>query len=191
MTTIRRSGIAALLAGHCAGMLDLVALPVWVGGALIGSFGLGPQQAGLLASLFLAGQVVSSMLLAPRFARIPGRAVAVAGFAVAGLAFLGVTAATGSYPLMAGLHFIGGLGAGAALSMTHGTIGRSANPHRLFAIAGFALALFGIFILGGGSRLVSVHGGAALFMLFAGVMLVALLVAAVAFPRADAGSADT
>jgi predicted MFS family arabinose efflux permease len=188
MTTLSRGGIAALLAAHCAGMLDLVALPVWVGGALIGSFKLEPQQAGLLASLFLGGQVVSSMLLAPRVARVPARATAVAGFAVAGLAFLGVAAATHSYLVMALLHFVGGLGAGCALSVTHGTIGRTANPHRLFAIAGFALALFGIFILGGGSKLVSAQGGAALFMVFAAVMLVALVVAALAFPRV---SADT
>lgn len=36
---------------HCAGMVDLVALPVWVG-TLIGAYRLDPQKAGLLATLF-------------------------------------------------------------------------------------------------------------------------------------------
>ena len=33
------AGAAALVIGHCAGMLDLVALPVWVGAALGENFG--------------------------------------------------------------------------------------------------------------------------------------------------------
>ncbi len=28
---LRAAGLIALVTGHCAGMLDLVALPVWVG----------------------------------------------------------------------------------------------------------------------------------------------------------------
>lgn len=180
MNTTSRGRGAALLVGHCAGMLDLVALPIWVG-ALIGWYKLDPQQAGLLASLFLGGQVVSSVVLAPVFLRLPFRIAAAAGFAVAALSFLGVSLSS-AYPVMAVLHFAGGVGAGCALSVTHGLIGRSANPHRLFAAAGFALALFGILMLGGGSRLLAVQGGAALFALFAVVMLVACIAAASRFP---------
>jgi hypothetical protein len=62
---------------------------------------------------------------------------------VAALSFLGVSLPT-SYPVMALLNFTGGLGAGCALSVAHGVTGRSVNRHRLFAAAGFALALFGI-----------------------------------------------
>ncbi|MBL8303384.1 MAG: MFS transporter, partial [Ideonella sp.] len=47
-------GRAALRVAHCAGMVDLVALPVWVG-ALIAHYRFDPQQAGLLATLFLVG----------------------------------------------------------------------------------------------------------------------------------------
>ena len=71
-------GRAALMVAHCAGMVDLVALPVWVG-TLIGRYGLDPQQAGLLATLFLGGAVVASVLLAPQFHRLPGRLVATLG----------------------------------------------------------------------------------------------------------------
>jgi len=186
MMNITRSGKAALLAGHCAGMVDMVALPIWVG-TLIGWYKLDPQQAGLLLSLFLAGQVISSVVLAPLFSRLPARAAVVGGFAVAALSFLGV-GQSGQYPTMLALHFVGGLGAGCALSVVHGTIGRSANPHGLFAMAGFALAVFGLFMLGGGTKLVATLGGAALFVLFAAVMAVALLAALAAFPRGSSAT---
>lgn len=186
MSNITRRGKAALLTAHCAGMVDMVSLPIWMG-TLIGWYGLDPQRAGLLVSLFLTGQVISSLVLAPMFTRVPARTTAVAGFAIAMLSFLGVSQ-SGHYPSMLALHLVGGLGAGCALSVTHGTVGCSANPHSLFAAASFALATFGLFVLGGGTKLVAVQGGAALFMLFAAVMLVALLVAAVAFPGLATGT---
>ena len=75
-------GRIALMVAHCAGMVDLVALPVWVG-ALIAQYGFSPAQAGGLATLFLIGAVVSSLFFAPRFNRIDARLVAAAGFALA------------------------------------------------------------------------------------------------------------
>jgi predicted MFS family arabinose efflux permease len=186
MSHITKSGKAALLVGHCAGMVDMVGLPIWVG-TLIGWYKLDPQLAGLLVSCFLGGQVISSIVLAPLVTRIPAVAVAVGGFAVAGLSFLGVSQFT-DYPTMLALHLVGGLGAGCSLSVTHGMIGRSANPHRLFATAGFALSVFGLLLLGGGTKLVAVQGGAALFLLFAGVMLLAVLAALAAFPQGNAGA---
>jgi len=181
MKALSHTSTAALLVGHCAGMLDLVALPVWIG-ALVGWYRLDPQQAGLLASLFLGGQVVSSLLLAPRFSRLAPRPLALAGFGLAGLSFFGVTATQALLP-MALLHFAGGVGAGCALSITHGTMGRSANPHRLFAHAGLALAVFGILMLGAGSALVQQRGGAALFLLFSVVMAAAVIAAWLGYPR--------
>jgi predicted MFS family arabinose efflux permease len=186
MTEITRTGKAALLVGHCAGMLDLVALPIWVG-TLIGWYKLDPQQAGLLVSLFLAGQVISSVVLAPMFTRIPARIAAIGGFTVAALSFLGVSQSAAYLPMMV-LHLVGGLGAGCALSVTHGTIGRSGNPHRLFAAAGLALGIFALFMLGGGTKLATSQGGGALFLLFAGVMLVAVIAAMAGFPDSGAGT---
>ena len=165
-------------------MIDMVALPVWVG-ALIGWYGFDPQQAGLLATLFLAGQVTSSLFFAPRFGRFPVRWAAVTGFMIAALAFVGVSVVR-AYPLLAAFHLIGGLGAGCALSMTHGLVGRSANPHRLFAYAGFALGILGIVILGGGPKLVAASGAPILFLLFGGVMIIAMLAVAGVYPRAVA-----
>ena len=169
-----RAPEGALIVAHCAGMLDLVALPVWMGAALIGSLQLDPQQAGLLVTLFLGGQVVANLLLAPRFGRLSPRLLMTVGFALATLAFIGVFAAN-TYVLMALLHLLGGVGAGTALSCTHGLMGRSQNPHRLFALAGLALGLFGILVLGSGPVIVAKMGGAFLFLLFAFACLVAAL----------------
>lgn len=85
-TTEKWPGRIALMVAHCAGMVDLVALPVWVG-TLISAYGFDPQQAGGLATLFLVGAVVSSLYLAPRFNRLNRKLVAVSGFATAGIAF--------------------------------------------------------------------------------------------------------
>src|SRR5205085_1094517 len=81
------------------------------------------------------------------------------------------------------LHALAGATAACGLSFTHGTIARSANPHRLFAIVGMALGVFAILFLGMTPNLVARFGGAALFVVFAGVMAVAALAAALAFPK--------
>jgi predicted MFS family arabinose efflux permease len=180
-TTEKWPGRIALMVGHCAGMVDLVALPVWVG-ALIAAYKFDPQQAGGLATLFLLGAVVASLTLAPRFNRINGRLAATLGFGFAALAFLFAATQTGYGPLAAA-HVVAGLSAGSALSFTHGTIGRSANPHRLFAIVGAALGVFAIVFLGATPNLIAQFGGSALFLVFAAVMALAAIVAAAMFPR--------
>lgn len=187
--TDRWPGRLALMVAHCAGMVDLVALPVWVG-TLIAQYKLDPQQAGGLATLFLAGAVVSSLFFAPRFNRFNGRIAAAAGFAVAGAAFFGVSASA-DYATMAALHALAGFSAGCGLSFTHGTIGRSAKPHRLFAIVGTALGVFAIVFLGATPGLVNGFGGPVLFKVFAGLMLISACVSALAFPTVGSGRQAT
>lgn len=183
ITTNSLRGRVALMVGHCAGMVDLVALPVWVG-TLISVYRFDPQQAGLLATLFLAGAVAASLVLAPFFQLLRGRSVATAGFACAAVAFAAAST-TQQFGLLALLHGVAGVAAGAALSVTHGTIARSLNPHRLFAVVGMALGVFAIAFLGGTPVLVAQQGGPVLFQVFAGVMAVGALTAAVAFPVSD------
>lgn len=179
--------IAALLLGHCAGMLDLAGLPVWVGANLIGFYKFDPQKAGLLASVFLLCAVIASMVLAPRYGRVSARGVTVLGYAVAALAFVALgTLAGHDYMTMLVLHAIGGLGAGSALTMVDGTMGRSDNPHRMFAYAGMSVAVFGILVLGGGVAIISQFGGTALWFLFAAVMGLAALLALLVFPKVPA-----
>ncbi len=183
ITTSSVRGRIALMSGHCAGMVDLVALPVWVG-ALIAHYRFDPQQAGMLASLFLFGAVLASLLVAPRFNRLSGRLVAVAGFGVAaaGFAFASTTTEFGQ---LAVAHGLCGMAAGAALSVTHGTVARSGHPHRLFALLGIALGIFAIVFMAATPGIVARAGGPALFKVFAGVMLVGAVAAALAFPRPD------
>ena len=47
-TTENKRGVLALVVGHCAGMIDLIGLPVWVG-SLISQYKFDPQQAGGLS----------------------------------------------------------------------------------------------------------------------------------------------
>jgi predicted MFS family arabinose efflux permease len=187
-TTDNWRGRAALMVAHCAGMVDLVALPVWVG-TLMAHYRFDPQQAGALATLFLAGAVAASLFIAPRFHRLRGRPLATGAFALAALAFFGAANTTEFGPL-ALLHVLGGVAAGTGLSVTHGTIGRSANPHKLFGIVGAALGVFAVVFLGATPQLVAAAGGPALFQVFGAVMLVAALVAAAAFPSAQGRAAD-
>jgi len=173
-------GTGALMFAHCAGMVDIVALPVWVG-TLIGSYRFDPQQAGLLATLFLAAAVASSVFFSPRLNRLPARVMVTIGFCVAMLSFFGMVSID-RYPVMAVLHAVAGFAVGCSLSFTHGVIGRSRNPHRLFAIAGLALGIFAIAFLGATPGLIAAHGGPTLFRVFAAVMGVAAIASACAFP---------
>lgn len=183
-----KAGVAALLVAHCAGMVDLVALPVWMG-ALIAHHRLDPQRAGALVTLFLAGAVVASVLCAPRFGRLPARALATGGFAVSALAFVLLARTPPSaWGTMAALHALGGVAAGTALSMTHGSIGRGGNPHRLFAYAGLALGLFALAFMVAVPPLTAARGASAFFVVLAGVMAVAAAVAMVAFPSLGGGA---
>jgi predicted MFS family arabinose efflux permease len=189
VTTDSKRGRLALMVAHCAGMVDLVALPVWVG-TLIARYGFDPQQAGALATLFLVGAVVASLVLAPRFGRLLGRACAALGFGAAAAAF-GAASLRQDMAVMAVLHALAGVATGTALSVTHGTIARAANPHRLFAIVGMALGVFAIAFFAAVPPLVAAVGGPALFRVFAGVMAAAAVVALLAFPQAVAPAAGT
>ena len=183
-TTTSRAGRLVLMTSHCAGMVDMVALPLWVG-TLVAAYMLDPQQAGGLVTLFLLGAVVASMLFAPRFNRIDGRLAASVGFAVASVCFF-ASATSRRFELLALLHVVGGVAAGTGLSFTHGTIGRSASPHRLFGMAGMALGVFAVLLLGAAPQLMARFGGAALFCALGVAMAIAALLAAWGFPVADA-----
>lgn len=174
-------GIVALMVSHCAGMLDLIALPLWVG-TLIAQYRFNPQQAGTLPTLFLIGASLSSIFFASRFNRVNAKLAVVIGFAAAALTFALCFGQT-TMAVLAPLHFAGGLAVGTALSSTHGTIGRALNPHRVFAWAGLAIGVFGIVFFGGTPGVLAKFGGATLFIVFAGIMGLAALTGLLFFPR--------
>lgn len=180
-TTETLRGRVALCIAHVAGMIDMVALPVWVG-TLIARYQFTPQQSGGLATLFLAGVVVASLVCAPRFNRFPARLVVPAGFGLAAIAFVLATLSV-RYEILALAHVLGGIATGCSLSFTHGTMGRSRNPHRMFAAAQFSLGVFSIAFLGAMPLVVERWGGQALFMVFGAVMAIAAVATALFFPQ--------
>ncbi|WP_368517631.1 MFS transporter [Rhizobium sp.] len=171
----------ALLIAHVAGMIDLVALPVWIS-TLITEYHFDPQQAGAMVTLFLVGTVAASLLFAPRFNDFNGRIVTTVSLALAATAWAAATQQTQFIP-MAMCHAAAGFTAGTALSFTHGTIGRSLNPHRLFAMAGAAIGIFGTVFLGMVPKLVATHGREMVFLVFCGLMILASLTSLLAFPK--------
>jgi predicted MFS family arabinose efflux permease len=78
---------------------------------------------------------------------------------------------------------------GAALSVTHGTIARSARPHRLFAIVSTALGIFAVVFFGVTPHLIGTTVGPALFVVFSIVMAVAMLTCFVLFPTSSTATA--
>ncbi len=173
-------GAGTLVVAHMIGMIDLVALPVWVG-ALQGQFGFSLQQAGGLATLFLLGAVLASVVLATRLNGLDRKMVAVLGFGAAAAVFFAASLRS-DFGSLAALHALAGVAVGAGLSMVHGAIGRAENPHRLFATAGIALGLFAILFLAIAPQILIAQGGPALFVIFAAVMAVAALAALIGFP---------
>lgn len=175
-----KPGILALMLAHCAGMVDLVALPVWVG-TLVAYYKFDPQGAGGLPTVFLIGASIASVVIAPRLNSLSARSIAVSGFALAAL-LLFSCAATEVYGVLLSLHLLGGVAIGSALSVTHGTIGQSSNPHRLFGLSGLAVGILGIVFLGGAPGVIANIGGQALFLLLGSLMSLAALISLLFFP---------
>jgi MFS family permease len=171
---------AILMLCHFVGMVDLVALPVWVG-ALVQHYGFDLEHAGMTVTAFLLGAVAASLAAAPRFNRLPRTACAVGGYGIAALAFFSASQIH-DFGLLAALHLVAGLATGTALSVTHGTIGRSGSPHRLFAVVGTALGIGAVVFYAAVPPAVAAHGGAMLFKVFGGLMALAAL-AATRFPQ--------
>lgn len=174
-----------LMLSHFTGMIDLVALPVWVG-ALVQHYGYDLEHAGMTVTTFLLGAVAASLFAAPRFHRLPRRWCAVGGYGSAAVAFA-LASQTHSIALLLPLHALAGLAVGTGLSMVHGAIGRSANPHRLFAMAGTALGVGAVFFYAAVPPAIAAGGGAVLFMVFAGLMAASAL-ACLAFPAVQQDS---
>src|SRR5450830_1835777 len=123
-------GRAVLTLAHVAGMVDMVALPLWIG-ALMQYYQFSAPQAGGTVSLFLLAVVLVSSVLAPHFSCLPHRLMAAGGFTVTACAFLLAYFQQSSpehWGWLVALHGLAGAGIGCSLSVTHGAIGRNSNP---------------------------------------------------------------
>lgn len=178
-------GIAALYVGHAAGTIDLAALPLWLG-ALMALYQLAPEQAGMTVSLFLAGVVVASAILAPKFDRLRPRWIAVSGFGASAICFLfasRLSVAPDSYDALLIIHGIAGLCTGSGLSMIHGSMGRTNNPHRHFGLANAAIGLLVILMFTVLPGQIAHHGGQTVFVAFSIVMTAGAMAALLFFPK--------
>ncbi|MEM1143060.1 MAG: MFS transporter, partial [Pseudomonadota bacterium] len=181
-------GRIALCTGHIAGMIDLAALPFWVG-VLISHYQFSPQQAGGLATLFLIGVVVSSLFWSARFHRVRAGIPVPLGYFLSAICFL-LISQNDEYPILAALHAIGGLATGMSLSFTHGTIGRSESPHRLFGIAQISLGASAVLFIGIVPPLIEAQGPPSVFLVISSIMFLAGVVTSLAFPRGGVVSED-
>lgn len=183
-------GIATLYTGHMAGTIDLAALPLWIG-VLMANYGLAPQQAGLTVTMFLAGIVVASAVLAPRFDRLRPRWIATLGYFAAAVCFLLsllLPVAPGSFQSLLVIHAIAGLCVGSGLSMVHGSIGRTQNPHRHFGFANVMVGIMAIFMFAILPGQITLHGGQAMFVAFIIVMTMTGSAALLFYPESSANA---
>lgn len=183
----------SLSIGHMAGMIDLAALPLWIG-TLMQHYRFPPEQAGLTTTTFLGAVMAASCFLAPRFHRLHHRGVACCGFVLATLAFFlasWLTIGHDAFPTLLLLHALAGLGAGAGLSVTHGLMGRTTNPHRLFGIANMTMGFLAIIMFAVLPGLIGHFGGQVLFVALASTMAFASVSALAFLPSLKQGEADT
>src|SRR5712664_3148485 len=103
-------GRTVLMLAHVAGMIDLVALPVWVGTTLIGQYHFSPPLAGAMVTAYLSAAVTGSLTFAPRFHRLAAQRMAPMGYAIAAGAFILLTT-TANPAVMIALHVLAGFGA--------------------------------------------------------------------------------
>lgn len=169
---------------HVVCLLDLVALPLWIGG-LIQFYKLSPVQAGGTVTSFLVSVVIASAILAPLYEKLPHRIVVTLGFIVSALAFgyvATVPVAEASFQFLVTMHAIAGLATGAALSMTHGTIGRTENPHSLFGWLNATVGIFAIIFFAVVPGLIQTVGAHVVFQVFAAAMTIGAIAAVIGFP---------
>jgi predicted MFS family arabinose efflux permease len=83
-----------------------------------------------------------------------------------------------------------GLGVGCALSFTHGAIGRSANPHRLFAVVNIALGLFALGFLASMPQAIVAAGATTFFTALALLMALAAVTVGLFFPAVPAHTVE-
>jgi predicted MFS family arabinose efflux permease len=173
-------GRLVLVVCNVSGMVDLVALPLWVG-ALMQSRGLDAQSAGMMVTTYILGVFGGSLFFAPRLGRISSRLCALAGFGTGAAAFFGLAFTEAVGPMLI-LHALAGIGAGCGLSFTHGTIGRSHDPHRVFGLCSFGTGVFAIAFFATLPAAIAAHGASALFVVLAGLLAIASVLAAIGFP---------
>lgn len=129
--------LSAFAAAYGVGLLALIALPFTVG-ANMSTLGVDEAQAGLLSTVEFVGVFLTSVMLAPRVAKINRRKVAFVGAAMVVVANLACVVFS-SYEMLMVLRPIAGLGAGLALATGNATVANADQPEKF---AGYMTGLF-------------------------------------------------
>lgn len=181
MQQLAKRNIFALMTAHCAGMIDLVVLPIWIG-VLVAYYHFDFKSAGLLVTLFLGGVTCASYISSFLLNRVNIKVFIVGGYFIASILFF-ICFSQSSLHSLSLLHFFAGGCVGLALSFTHGIVGKNTNPHRLFALLGMSLGIFSIFFMAATSHIIQSFGGNILFVILAIVMASAAIINAIFFPE--------
>jgi len=123
--------LLGVFAGFVVAYAGTNALPLLIG-SLIDGVGLDEAAAGLLGSLELGGLALASLLLAPRVGRMSRRHLAICGV-IGACAGHGLSAATGSFPVLVLARIAAGLGEGATIAAANSAAASARDPDRLFA----------------------------------------------------------
>lgn len=123
-----KSVLAAFAAAYGTGLLALIALPFMVA-ANMRTLQIDEAAAGILSSLEFLGVFITSVVFAPRMARVDRRRLALTGAGIVVLANV-ASAYWGTYESLSVLRLIAGLGAGLALATGNATISNARRPER-------------------------------------------------------------
>ena len=169
-----RSFRIALIAGQVAWMIDIVLLPLWVGG-LVEGYKYSPAQANSIAMSLLISVIAASCLPALLLHRHSVQWVLAVWVAMASLCFM-VVWCTSAFLTFRLLHVSTALSAGCTLSVINDAIGRPINPHRNFALATTGFVVFSIIFMCAYIQIITATESRCLFLIFLDVMAVAALV---------------
>lgn len=180
-----KRGYAVLILAHIAGMIDLAALPVWIG-TLVRDYGFAPHLAGLTVTLCLASVVVASLVVSPRFDRLHPRGAISGGFALAaaGFAVMAVQPRRRAELPDPGVAALLCRARDGVCAVLRARAGRSQRqPHRLFAVASASFGVLALTFLATIPPLIQRSGGQALFWVLFAILANVSLAVGVSLPN--------
>lgn len=177
----RLPALVAILPVAMMGAAVLTLLPLWVG-TLSEALSLSTQQVGFLASADMLGIFITSTSAVLWVRRWPWRPLVLLGLGLFLLGNLGSMYAR-DFASLYGLRVIAGLGCGAAYAVALAALGDTRNPDWSFGLMVTSQVAFGFVGFEVLPDLIEAYGFNAFFMYLNAWLALALLLAAVLFPR--------
>lgn len=168
----------------CTAFTSQMAVPLWIG-AIIDSFGISAETAGLIAAVEFTTVAVASFAVAPRIHQFSVRMLCTIGLGLLITANASATLLDSVGPLLV-CRAVAGLGKGLVISAAFGLAGRSVSPARSFALLNGGYALFSVLTFLVVPLAITASGAAGAF----GSLCVATLVGACLLPWVPVGRSD-